>query len=139
MVELTAEIVSAYVGNNSVHGADLPNMIASIHSALNGLGEPQQVVPEKLTPLMPIKKTITPDHLISLEDGKHYKSLKRHLGGRGLTPEQYRDKWGLPRDYPMVAPNYSAQRSEMARSIGLGRKREPEAAPAKRGRARKAA
>ena len=139
MVELTAEIVSAYVGNNSVHLSDLPNVIASIHSALTGLGEPQQVVPEKLTPLMPIKKTITPDHLISLEDGKHYKSLKRHLGGRGLTPEQYREKWGLPRDYPMVAPNYSAQRSEMARSIGLGRKREPEAAPAKRGRARKAA
>lgn len=139
MVELTAEIVSAYVGNNSVHVSDLPNVIASIHSALQNLGQPQEPVQEKLTPLMPIKKTITPDHLISLEDGKPYKSLKRHLGKRGLTPEQYREKWGLARDYPMVAPNYSARRSEMAKTLGLGRKREPVQAPAKRGRPRKAA
>jgi predicted transcriptional regulator len=141
MVELTAEIVSAYVGNNNVQLADLPNVIASIHSALNGLGEPEQVVPEKLTPLMPIKKTITPEHLISLEDGKRYKSLKRHLSGRGLTPEQYREKWGLPRDYPMTAPDYAAKRSELAKAAGLGRKREESpAAPAKRaGRPRKAA
>ncbi len=140
MVELTADIVAAYVGNNSVHVTDLPNVIASIHSALQNLGQPQQPIQEKLTPLMPIKKTITPDHLISLEDGKRYKSLRRHLGGRGLTPEQYREKWGLPKDYPMVAPNYSAQLSEMAKSFGLGqqRKKQVEAAPAKRGR-RKAA
>jgi len=138
--ELTAQVVSAYVTNNTLPLAELPNLIASVHASLTRLNAPQaEPAPEKLKPLMPIKKTITPDHLISLEDGKHYKSLKRHLGGRGLTPEQYREKWGLPRDYPMVAPNYSAQRSEMARTIGLGRKREPEAAPAKRGRARKAA
>jgi predicted transcriptional regulator len=137
MVELTAEIVSAYVGNNSVHLADLPNVIASIHSALQNLGQPQEPAQEKLTPLMPIKKTITPDHLISLEDGKRYKSLKRHLSGRGLTPQQYRQKWGLPSDYPMVAPNYAAQRSELAKALGLGRKRN-EAAPAKRGKVRKA-
>ena len=140
MVELTADIVSAYVGNNSVHLADLPNVIASIHSALQNLSQPQQPVREKPTPLMPIKKTITPDHLISLEDGKRYKSLRRHLTGRGLTPEQYREKWGLPTDYPMVAPNYSAQRSEMAKAFGLGqmRQKQVEAAPARRGR-RKAA
>ena len=140
LVELTAQIVSAYVGNNSVHPADLPNVIASIHSALQNLGQPQQPVQEKLTPHMPIKKTITPDHLISLEDGKPYKSLRRHLTTRGLTPEQYREKWGLPTDYPMVAPNYSAQRSELAKSLGLGqqRRKQVDTAPAKRVR-RKAA
>ena len=91
-------------------------------------------------PLMPIKKTVTPDYLVSLEDGRHYKSLKRHLAGKGLTPEGYREKWGLPRDYPMVAPSYAAKRSELARNSGLGRKRAEaaEPAPAKRGR-RKAA
>ncbi|MBM0207561.1 MucR family transcriptional regulator [Micromonospora sp. STR1s_5] len=140
IVALAVEIVSAYVGNNSVHMADLPNVIASIHSALRSLGQPRQPVQEKRTPLMPIKKTITPDHLISLEDGKRYKSLRRHLGGRGLTPEQYREKWGLPKDYPMVAPNYSAKRSQMAKSFGLGQMRQKQvaAAPAIRGR-RKAA
>jgi predicted transcriptional regulator len=140
MVELTAQIVSAYVGSNNVHLTDLPGVIASIHSALQNLGQPQQPVQEKLTPHMPIRKTITPDHLISLEDGKPYKSLRRHLTTRGLTPEQYREKWGLPRDYPMVAPNYSVRRSEMAKAFGLGqqRRKQVEAAPAKRGR-RKAA
>lgn len=138
-VELTAEIVSAYVGNNSVHLGELPNVIASIHSALQNLGKPLKPVEEKLTPLMPIRKTITPDHLISLEDGKRYKSLKRHLSGRGLTPQQYRQKWSLPSDYPMVAPNYAAQRSQLAKALGLGRKREEPAAPTKRGRPRKAA
>lgn len=140
MIELAAEIVSAYVGNNSVHVGDLPNIISSVHSALQNLGQPQEPVPEKLTPLMPIKKTITPDHLVSLEDGKRYKSLKRHLSGRGLTPQQYRQKWSLPSDYPMVAPNYAAQRSELAKAAGLGRKRD-ELAPAvaKRSRPRKAA
>ena len=141
MVELTAEIVSAYVGNNNVQLADLPNVISSIHSALRNLGQPQEQPKEKLTPLMPIRKTITPDHLISLEDGKHYKSLKRHLSGKGLTPEQYREKWGLPRDYPMVAPNYAAQRSALAKAAGLGQQRKKaEPTPAKSGgRARKAA
>lgn len=141
IIELAAEIVSAYVGKNSVHVGDLPNIISSVHSALQELGQPQEPVPEKLTPLMPIKKTITPDHLVSLEDGKRYKSLKRHLSNRGLTPQQYRQKWSLPSDYPMVAPNYAAQRSELAKAAGLGRKRDElaPAPPAKRSRPHKAA
>jgi predicted transcriptional regulator len=88
---------------------------------------------------MPIKKTITPDFLISLEDGRRYKTLRRHLAGRSLTPEQYREKWGLPRDYPMTAPNYAAMRSELAKSLGLGRKRKEVAPAPKRGGRRKAA
>jgi predicted transcriptional regulator len=123
LVELAADIVSAYVSKNSVPVAELPTLIASVHTALTNLGQPASAEPEKLTPLMPIKKTVTPDYLISLEDGKPYKSLKRHLSGRGLTPEEYRRKWGLPHDYPMVAANYAAQRSELAKSIGLGRPR----------------
>jgi predicted transcriptional regulator len=90
---------------------------------LRKLDEKKAPEPEKPTPLMPIKKTITPDHLVSLEDGRRYKSLKRHLSGRGLTPADYRDKWGLPKDYPMVAPNYAKQRSELAKALGLGQQR----------------
>ena len=122
-VELAADIVSAFVSNNNVTTAELPALIARVHAALENLGKPAQKEPETLVPPVPIKRTITPDFLISLEDGKRYKSLKRHLAGRGLTPDQYRQKWSLPRDYPMVAPNYSAQRSELARTIGLGQKR----------------
>ena len=122
-IELAAEIVSAFVSNNSMTANDLPSLISQVHAALENLGKPVQKEPEKAVPHISIKKTITPDFLISLEDGKRYKSLKRHLSGRGLTPEQYRNKWGLPRDYPMVAPNYSAQRSELARSLGLGQSR----------------
>ncbi len=141
VTELTAQVVSAYVTNNTLPVGELPNLIASVHASLTRLGGPQAgPAPEKPVLLMPIKKTITPDHLISLEDGKRYKSLRRHLNGRGLTPEQYRAKWGLPSDYPMVASNYSAQRSELAKTLGLGRKREePASAPTKRGRTRKAA
>ena len=123
LIELAADIVSAFVSNNNVPTADLPTMIANVHAALQNIEKPPQQQPEKPIPPVPIKKTITPDFLISLEDGKHYKSLKRHLADRGLTPEQYREKWGLPRDYPMVAPNYAARRSELARSMGLGQKR----------------
>ena len=123
-IELAADIVSAFVSNNSVTTADLPTLIASVHAALQNLGEPTaQQEQTKLTPAVPIKRSITPDFLISLEDGKRYKSLRRHLTSRGLTPEQYREKWGLPRDYPMVAPNYAAKRSELAKSMGLGQKR----------------
>jgi predicted transcriptional regulator len=106
-----------------------------------GSGQPQSPAQEKLIPLMPIKKTVTPDHLISLEDGRPYKSLKRHPSGRGLTPEQYRQKWGLPTDYPMVASNYAAGRSELAKAAGLGRqrKKQPAAAPAKEARPRRKA
>ena len=122
-LELAADIVSAFVSNNSVSAADLPTLIASVHNSLQNVGNPPPKEEAKPTPAIPIKKSITPDFLISLEDGKRYKSLKRHLTGRGLTPAQYREKWGLPADYPMVAPNYAARRSELARSMGLGQKR----------------
>ncbi|MEH3146187.1 MAG: MucR family transcriptional regulator [Methylobacterium frigidaeris] len=122
-VALTADIVSAYVSKNSVPVADLPGLLSAVHGALRGLVTPPEPEPEKLTPPVPIRKTVTPDHIISLEDGKPYKSLKRHLAGRGLTPDQYRQKWGLPHDYPMVAASYAAQRSELAKSIGLGQQR----------------
>jgi predicted transcriptional regulator len=122
-VELAADIVSAYVSKNSVPVAELPNLIASVHTSLTNLGQAASVEPEKLTPPVPIKKTVTPDYLISLEDGRQYKSLKRHLSTRGLSPEEYRRKWGLPHDYPMVAANYAAMRSEVAKSSGLGRPR----------------
>jgi predicted transcriptional regulator len=125
---LTADVVSAFVSHNSVRAADLPDLIASVHGALQGLKAPQQAEPEKREAPVSIKKSITPEFLISMEDGKRYKSLKRHLTGRGLTPEQYREKWGLPRDYPMVAPNYAKQRSELARASGLGQIRRGRAA-----------
>lgn len=123
LVELTSEIVSAYVANNKIPASELPEVISSVHSALRGLDEKKVQEPEKLVPLMPIKKTITADFLISLEDGRRYKSLKRHLSGRGLTPADYREKWGLAKDYPMVAPNYAKQRSELAKALGLGQQR----------------
>ena len=125
LVSLTAELVSAYVGHNAVQQGDLPKLIASVHASLGALGS--QAAPaqaERPVPPVPVKKSITPDHLISLEDGRKYKSLKRHLAGRGLTPEEYRRKWGLAGDYPMVAPNYAKQRSDLAKAAGLGRKRE---------------
>jgi predicted transcriptional regulator len=121
---LTADIVSAYVSKNSVRPADLPDLIGSVHTALRNAGtsaaKPEEPKP---TPAVNPKKSITPDFLISLEDGRHYKSLKRHLSGRGLTPEQYRAKWGLPRDYPMVAESYAKKRSELAKKMQLGHKR----------------
>ena len=123
MVELSADIVSAYVSNNSVSPNDISELLASVFSALRGLGSATaQPSPEPPKPPISIKKSITPDHLVSLEDGKPYKSLKRHLAVRGLSPDQYRAKWGLPADYPMVAPNYSATRSRLAKDNGLGRK-----------------
>jgi predicted transcriptional regulator len=127
---LTADVVAAYVSHNAVRAADLSDLISSVHGALQSLQAPQQALPEKRQPPVPIKKSITPDFLISLEDGKRYKSLKRHLKGRGLTPEQYREKWGLSPDYPMVAPNYAKQRSELARASGLGQLRRNRAAGA---------
>jgi predicted transcriptional regulator len=123
LIERATDIVAAYVSNNSVPVADLPSLIGAVHSSLVRLRTPSAAEPEKPVPLMPVKKTITPDYLISLEDGRQYKSLKRHLSTRGLTPEQYRQKWGLPHDYPMVAANYAAQRSELAKNSGLGRRR----------------
>lgn len=127
---ITADIVSSYVANNSVHRGDLPTVIASVHAALLRLTTPKQAEPEKPEPRVSIRKSVTPDFLISLEDGKKYKTLKRHLGKLGLTAEEYRAKWGLPADYPMVAPNYAAMRSELARSSGLGQQRRKTAAKA---------
>jgi predicted transcriptional regulator len=130
---ITADIVSSYVANNSVHRGDLPSVIASVHAALQDLAAPKQAEPEKPEPRISIRKSITPDFLISLEDGKQYKTLKRHLGKLGLTAEEYRAKWGLPADYPMVAPSYAAKRSELARSSGLGQMRRKSAAKAAAG------
>ncbi|GJD94260.1 MucR family transcriptional regulator [Methylobacterium iners] len=129
-VELTTQIVAAYVSNNSVPASGLADLIVSVHSGLLGLGKPSAPAQEPVTKATPaqIKKSISDEGLISFEDGKSYKSLKRHLTGRGLTPHDYRIKYGLPNDYPMSAPGYSARRSELARSIGLGRARQ-EAAP----------
>lgn len=125
LIDLTAEIVSAYVGNNTVASADLANLIASVHTALTStIQQGQEPAVEKLVPAVPIKKSVLDDHIICLEDGKKFKSLKRHLRTRyGLTPEDYRAKWDLPADYPMVAPNYAAARSELAKKMGLGQQR----------------
>jgi predicted transcriptional regulator len=103
-------------------------LIRSVYDQLGKLDRLIEPEAERPVPPVPIKKTVTPDHIVSLEDGRPYKSLKRHLSGRGLTPEHYRQKWGLPSDYPMVAANYAAQRSELAKSIGLGRSRQKPAA-----------
>ena len=121
-IELTADIVSAYLGKNTIRPEELPQLINAVHAALSNVGKAQAPTPERHEPPMSWKKAIKPDYIISFEDGRQYKSLKRHLGGRGLTPEAYREKWGLPRDFPMVAPNYSAARSAMAKRIGLGQK-----------------
>ena len=133
LAEVTSEVVAAYVRQNHVQPSELPNLIATVHAALGGLGKPAVPVeePAKLVPPVSIKKSVTDGHLVSMEDGKRYKSLKRHLSTYGLTPNEYRAKWGLPHDYPMVAPAYAAKRSELARTIGLGRKRQEavEAAP----------
>ena len=153
LAEMTAEIVSAYVSRNHVQVAELPTLISSVHAALGGLGklaEPEGPTYEKAAPAQ-VKKSITPDGLISFIDGKPYKTLKRHLSKHGLTAEDYRARYGLPRDYPMVAASYSEQRSAISKAMGLGRKpnapeqaAEPEApeatsqAPKRRGRAKKA-
>lgn len=125
MIELTADIISAYVSNNSVTRDELLKLIASVYAALSGT-TPTEAEPEKIAvaprPAVPIKRSITDSHIICLEDGKKFKSLRRHLALLNLTPESYREKWGLPADYPMVAPAYSRQRAELAKRIGLGRK-----------------
>jgi predicted transcriptional regulator len=124
LVELTAEIISSYVANNVVSPAELPALIGSVHGALSGTSVPEAEVVEDLKPAVSIKKSITPDFLICLEDGKKFKSLKRHLRTHyDLSPEAYREKWGLPVDYPMVAPNYARARSQLAKKMGLGQGR----------------
>ena len=144
LVGLTADVVSAYVSNNPVPADQLPVLIGSIHQSLSVLAAGAQTpAPEPQKPAVPIKKSVTPDYIISLEDGKKFKSLKRHLATHyGLTPEEYRAKWSLPPDYPMVAPNYAATRSALAKSLGLGRKKADASAsaePVRRGRRKKAA
>jgi predicted transcriptional regulator len=124
LVDLTAEIVAAYVSNNAVVATDLPSLIAGVHRALEGavVGANEPEAPQ-LKPAVSPRKSVTPDHIICLEDGKKFKSLKRHLRTHyNLTPEEYREKWGLARDYPMVAPNYAAARSKLAKKMGLGQK-----------------
>jgi predicted transcriptional regulator len=125
-VELAAEVVAAYVTNNPLPKSELPALIEAVHSAVQGLGKAStDVLPqvEAKPPAVPIRKSITPDYLICLEDGRRFKSLRRHLRLHGLKPDQYRQKWNLPTDYPMVAQNYSTQRAAMAKKIGLGRMR----------------
>ncbi len=122
-VELAAEVVAAFISNNPLPKGELPALIQTVHSAVERLGKGLESAPpqaEMKSPAVPIRKSVTPDYLICLEDGKKFKSLRRHLAGLGLTPERYREKWKLPSDYPMVAPNYAAQRSAMAKQIGLG-------------------
>src|SRR5271166_3618962 len=122
-LEIAAEVVAAFISNNPLPRGELPALIQAVHSAVERLGKGPESAPpqvEMKSPAVPIRKSVTPDYLICLEDGKQFKSLRRHLAGLGLTPEQYREKWKLPSDYPMVAPNYSAQRSAMAKQIGLG-------------------
>jgi predicted transcriptional regulator len=123
-ITLTADIVAAHVSNNSVAVNDLPTLISNVHTALAALVGPAPVVPEpKQEPAVSIRSSIKPDYVVCLEDGKKLKMLKRHLMTHyGMTPDQYRTKWGLPADYPMVAPNYAEQRRTLAKSIGLGTK-----------------
>ncbi len=123
LVDLTADVVSAYVGHNSISVADLPRLIADVHGALRGLSSPAEPPAEELKPAVPIRRSVSADFIVCLEDGKKFKSLKRHLRTHfDLSPDEYRAKWGLPSDYPMVAPNYSQTRSALAKSNGLGRK-----------------
>ena len=125
LIDLTADIVSAYVSNNTVASTDLPSLINDVYGALQRTStashEPE---PEPLKPAVPVKKSVMADYIICLEDGKKFKSLKRHLRTHyDMTPEEYREKWDLPTDYPMVAPNYAAARSELAKKMGLGQQR----------------
>jgi predicted transcriptional regulator len=120
---LVAEVVSAYVANNHLAAADVPGIIGIVHQALSGTGAPKLEGPPRHRKRVPHKTTITPDYLVSLEDGRRYKTLARHLSSRGLTPDAYRARWGLPSDYPMIAATYREQRAALAKSIGLGRTR----------------
>ncbi len=137
-MELTADIVAAFVSHNSLPVAELPGLIASVDAALRGLVDrtPTAAATERPTPAVPIKKSIMPDYLVCLDDGKKFKSLRRHLAGLGMTPDEYRAKWGLAPDYPMVAANYAAKRSDLAKSMRLGQARK--AGAAERGRKRMA-
>jgi predicted transcriptional regulator len=124
-IELTAQIVSAYVGNNTMPSAEIANLIGQVHAALKRVSGGQTAAAAELAkPAVPVKRSLSPDYIVCLEDGKKFKSLKRHLSTRyRMTPEQYREKWGLPADYPMVAPSYAVARSQLAKQMGLGQQR----------------
>ena len=123
MLEMTVKLVSAHVSNNSVAMADLPDLIKNVHQTLAFVNEEPEPEEEILTPAVPIKKSVQNDYIVCLEDGKKLKMLKRHLKtAYDMTPDEYRQRWGLPSDYPMVAPAYAKQRSELAKNIGLGTK-----------------
>ena len=130
-VHLAAEIVAAFVANNAIAPAEIPSFLKSVHDSLRAMSGapaalilPPVVVVPPLKPAVPINKTVSPEHIVCLEDGHSFRSLKRHLGtAHNMSPQQYREKWGLPNDYPMVAPNYAEARSEMAKKIGLGQRR----------------
>ena len=140
LLALTAEIVAAHVGNNAIAGPEVPGLIQSVFDALHRLAADEPSAFVELTPAVPVRRSVTDDHLVCLEDGKKLKMLKRHLTtDHWLTPEQYRARWGLKPDYPMVAPNYSAQRQALAKQIGVGRKAAPPLPPPKPGRRRKTA
>jgi predicted transcriptional regulator len=122
VLSLTAEIVAAHVSNNTVPLADLPALIQQVFQTLSAIGTGEEQAPRP-EPAVPIKKSVMPDYIVCLEDGKKLKMLKRHLKtAYNMTPEKYRERWGLPSDYPMVAPNYAKQRSQLARELGLGTK-----------------
>ena len=132
LLTLTADIVAAHVSNNTVAVNDLPNLIQNVHSALSGVAGGARVPEEKPQPKVSIRASVKPDYIVCLEDGKKQKMLKRHLmTNHNMTPAEYRTKWGLPADYPMVAPNYAEQRRTLAKSIGLGTKRRRTRGPAK--------
>jgi predicted transcriptional regulator len=144
LVGLTADVVAAYVSNNPVPASELPFLIGRVHAALQGSGSNTETeAPPPRKPAVPVKKSVMPDYIVCLEDGKKFKSLKRHLAAyHDLSPEEYRAKWGLPADYPMTAPNYSAFRAAAAKAHGLGSKRNtpakaPAPQPAKKAPARK--
>ena len=145
LMALVADVVAAYVSNNSVDAGQLPGLIKSVHDVLKNIDTPEAPpAPEKPKGAVPVRGSIKPDGILSMIDGKPYKTLKRHITRHGYTPESYREAFGLPRDYPMVASSYSDVRRETAKRLGLGRKRESndtagtDTAPAKRGRPRKA-
>jgi predicted transcriptional regulator len=132
LVKIASDIVAAFVSNNSLRTVELPGLIESVHQGLVRLSEPTpEEAPAAPKPAIAVKKSVTPDYIVSLEDGRKFKTMKRYLSGLGMTPDEYRQKWGLPKDYPMVAPNYAAKRSELAKQIGLGERRQEAVAAAK--------
>jgi len=137
IAELVAHIVGAYVENNALPADQLPGLISSVSGTIAGLGQPADPVAAKPVPAVNPKKSVFPDYIVCLDDGKKFRSLRRHLAALGMTPDEYRQKWNLPRDYPMTAPNYAAVRSALAKASGLGRKASPKPSPRPKARKRK--